>query len=408
MSEQTLLERWQDIIAHLHHTSPPFVLAVTGGGCGALSTLLAVPGASRTLLEGIVPYSSTSLTQWLGKPPEQYCSEATALGMASRACQRARELLEEVPAPEDFSSEEILRRSEAFGLAVTASLVSERPKRGPHRCHLALQSPSLTLSHQLELHKGARTRPQEEQLVSELILWTWAGHLGLKELPTLSLLPGEQVRTQTATAPTVLQEVWSGHGTGLVWSIPRQPGYQTQLTDWPKPVGILCGSFNPLHRGHTELRALAEQRLGGPVYYELSIQNVDKPPLDYLSITRRCVQFCEHPAAITRAARFFEKAQLFPNTVMVVGWDTVARVVSAHYYGGSSEARDAALRHIQRQGCRFLVAGRLSQGQFSTLHDLSIPTEFQDLFQGLEESDFRIDLSSSELRAKDAGLDCGR
>ena len=57
------------------------------------------------------------------------------------------------------------------------------------------------------------------------------------------------------------------------------------------PAGLVCGAFHPLHFGHRQLREVAERLIGGPVYYEMSIRNVDKPPLDFLSIERRRAQF---------------------------------------------------------------------------------------------------------------------
>ena len=50
-----------------------------------------VPGASRTVLEAIVPYSEGSLVRWLGGPPDRACSPPTARAMAMAAYCRARE-----------------------------------------------------------------------------------------------------------------------------------------------------------------------------------------------------------------------------------------------------------------------------------------------------------------------------
>ena len=66
------------------------MLAVTGGGSGAIAALLEVPGASRTVLEAIVPYSEGSLVRWLGGPPDQACSAPTARAMAMAAFCHAR------------------------------------------------------------------------------------------------------------------------------------------------------------------------------------------------------------------------------------------------------------------------------------------------------------------------------
>ena len=71
------------------------VIAATGGGSRAISELLGVPGASATLLEAIVPYAESALTQLLGRSPEQACSPATALALASASWLRGTGLASE-------------------------------------------------------------------------------------------------------------------------------------------------------------------------------------------------------------------------------------------------------------------------------------------------------------------------
>jgi hypothetical protein len=169
----------------------------------------------------------------------------------------------------------------------------------------------------------------------------------------------------------------------------------------PKPKGVLPGSFNPLHEGHRELRAAAESWLHGPVYYELSITNVDKPPLDPQVIESRVRQFDEHPVCVTRAPTFVEKALLLPNLIFIVGADTALRIVEPRYYGGSDSALKTALDAIRQTGCRFLVAGRLFQGQFLTASHIGIPNGYEDLFEPLPETQFRRDVSSTDLRSSE-------
>jgi hypothetical protein len=53
------------------------VLALAGGGATAAAQFLAVPGASRTILEVVVPFDETALAEFLGWRPEQFCSAET-------------------------------------------------------------------------------------------------------------------------------------------------------------------------------------------------------------------------------------------------------------------------------------------------------------------------------------------
>ena len=163
---------------------------------------------------------------------------------------------------------------------------------------------------------------------------------------------------------------------------------------------LIPGSFNPLHEGHWRLAKVAEELLGGPAAFELSVTNVDKLPLSGPEIRRRLAQFHQKaPVWLTRAPTFLEKAALFPGTVFGVGADTAARIVSARYYGTHEEEMTGALNEIRLRRCRFLVAGRVNdRGQFHGLEELAIPAGFRDLFQGIPEHLFRVDVSSTRLR----------
>src|SRR5207245_3426254 len=77
------------MIERIHASGHRLVLAVSGGGSGAIAELLRVPGGSRTLVEAIVPYSPDALVDFLGHEPEQACSAETAVSLARRALARA-------------------------------------------------------------------------------------------------------------------------------------------------------------------------------------------------------------------------------------------------------------------------------------------------------------------------------
>jgi len=377
---------WQALIRSLHAAPHQAVLAVTGGGTSALCELLAVPGASRTVIEAVVPYAAASLSDFLGRPPEQFCSETTALAMASVAYHRAAALTvdaTDTPPP-------------LVGIGGTAALVSDRPKRGAHRCFVAAQTADRTISTALELTKGARDRAEEDRLVGQIVLCVLAEACGMTDVPPLPLRPEETLVHHREIAPAELAQLWSGQAQ-LVWSLPD--GKLAEALDAP-PLGVLCGAFNPLHAGHQALRRVAEKRLGGPVYHELTVTNADKPPLDYLTIARRREQFRDCPLALTNAPTFAEKSAALPGTTFVVGFDTAERILQPRFYGGEAEGVTRALEAIRRAGCRFLVAGRLTRAKFQTAEDLHIPAGFADLFAGLSEDEFREDISSTELRAK--------
>jgi hypothetical protein len=58
----------------------------------------------------------------------------------------------------------------------------------------------------------------------------------------------------------------------------------------------------------------------------------------------------------------------------------------------------AAMSEVRDQGCAFLVAGRVVDGEFKSLDGLEIPAEFSDMLTAIPEGVFRQDLSSTDLR----------
>jgi hypothetical protein len=57
-----------------------------------------------------------------------------------------------------------------------------------------------------------------------------------------------------------------------------------------------------------------------------------------------------------------------------------------------------SLQKIKDTKCNFLVAGRLQDSEFKTIFDMAIPEAFISMFKAIPESQFRMDLSSTELR----------
>ncbi len=164
---------------------------------------------------------------------------------------------------------------------------------------------------------------------------------------------------------------------------------------------VLPGSFNPLHAGHRQLAEVVAALAGTEVAFELSIVNVDKPPLEEVEVLRRLRQFHGRwRVVLTRAPRFIEKVRLLPGVTFAIGWDTAVRLVDPRYYGGDERSMLAALGEMRAAGCRFLVAGREHEGAFRTLADVAMPEQFEDLFEAIPESRFRVDVSSSVLRGE--------
>jgi hypothetical protein len=372
------------LIEAIHQAPAKCVLAIAGGGTGAAALLLEVPGGSRTVLEIQVPYHEQALTEYLGRRPEQFCSTATSRDLAGRAYERARWLtpLETV-----------------VGLGCTASLATDRPKRGEHRFYLAIRTADRLATFSLVLSKGARSREEEEDLLDRVLLNGLAEAFGTGERVPVPLLPSEQIQTETVSLVDPFMSFMLGQVPAVVATVDGQFTMQA-----PRPILMLSGAFNPVHEGHWGMAAAARRLTGHPVAFELSVTNVDKPPLPPAEIRRRLQQFTWRvPVWLTRAPTFAEKAALFPGAVFIVGADTAARIVAPRYYEHSEEQMVQALNCLGSQGCRFLVAGRVdAAGKFLGLGDLDIPAGCRDLFTDIPETVFRLDLSSTQIRTRQA------
>ena len=378
----------QGLVERIHASPQMAVIAVAGAGAQALAWLLGVPGASRTVLEAMVPYGRLSMVRYLGREPAQFVSPETAREMAESAYTRALELRE--------ADEPVV------GLACTASIATDRTKRGEHRCYVAARDDAGVTTFELNLAKGERDRTGEEDVISRLILWALAESCGIGPDLPLGLLDSEHLRVQRTSNADPLRRFLETGNKGLVAGVRTLFIYADGRMGVDEPLrgAVLPGSFSPLHQGHEGLAQVASEIVGLEAVFEISVVNVDKPPLEEDEVRRRLRQFKgKWKVVLTRAPTFQEKAKLFPSCTFVVGWDTAVRLVHPRYYGGEDKAMREALSEIQAAGCRFLVAGRGHEGAFRTLDDVEVPREFAELFAAIPESRFRVDMSSTELRA---------
>lgn len=342
----------------------------SAGASQLVATLGTAPGASQTLLESTLPYNQASMSELLGYSPESHCSELVAAQLAMAAFLRARQLSD---------------HPNLYGLGVTASLRTTQPKRGEHRAFVGVQTSTSTESTKLLLQKGKWSRQKEESYIakSAIVLLNKA-----IQQPRLSDPNGDE--TTIAIVDDTISRL---------------------LDDKPTVVGsvdgaVLPGAFNPLHQGHRMMRDIAQNLLRMQVQYELSVKNVDKPPLDFIDILSRRKQFETGELVLTNLPTFVDKAQsLFPNGrgVFVVGTDTLKRIGQIRYYPTSRSLEDA-ISLFREQEIRFLVFGRHDGSHFVSLDDVEIPSELRDLCIPVSETDFRDDISSTSLRKSGKSL----
>jgi len=198
------------LVRELHATPQRAVLAFAGAGAEALSLLHAVGGSSRTVLEAVDLYTDRSMREWIGSTPAQFTSQRTAKAMADAAWRRARRLTtgERIatthpPAGADGEPRRVC--VPVFGLACTATIATDRVKKGEHRVVVAVRDGFGTATYALTLAKGARERAGEERVVSQLVLRAAADACGVLRPTPLDMLAGEALEVDLAPVPLLAQ-----------------------------------------------------------------------------------------------------------------------------------------------------------------------------------------------------------
>ena len=336
-------------------------------------------------MEVQVPYHPGALGDYLGAPGPHRVEARTALELAGRAFRRVQLLTEGEGTP--------------VGMGCTAALATDRTRRGEDRAFIGLRIPGEYRIYTLRFVKGVASRLDQEEVLSRLALQAldeiggrapggepWPEYVSLTER---SVALGDPLALVLGGDVAVVEVDAEGQATA--------EGERRGRLLFP-------GSFNPLHQGHVELAAAAQQHCGRPVCLEISVENVDKPLLSRAELDKRLVPLRgQFPVAVTRAPTFLEKARLFGECCFVIGFDTAVRLFEACYYDEGDAGMREALEEIAQTGCRFLVAGRLVEGKYRTLDDIAIPGMLRGIFTSLPEEAFRLDISSTEIRTDKKG-----
>ena len=359
-----------ELIKLIHQSPLKLVIVSSGGGTNAIASLLKVPGASQTVLESYIPYARESLAHYLLKEPDQYCSLDTTLSMAAKAYSAAKKIDTET------------NIDNLVGIGITASFATTYEKKGEHRFYIALQTRDYSRSIECVILKGKRSREEEEQLVTEYLVNLLAETIQLpfaypdhEEKPVFKKVDAD--------------ESWINLVNGdldFVSSTKRVPEL------------IFPGAFNPLHSGHIAMKNLAEKKTGMEVSFEICIQNADKPPLSYHEIKRTIDQFSNGENwVMTKAGMFFDKSSMFPNSVFIIGADTLVRILDEKFYKNRKDMLDK-LDLFNSHNINFLVFGRKVDSKFISLKNVSLPEHIEKRFTGFDEEIFRDDISSTILR----------
>ncbi|ETK79825.1 hypothetical protein L915_14317, partial [Phytophthora nicotianae] len=437
------------------------VAAVTGGGVSVAENLFR-PGSSSTMLHFAVPYSRASLQSFLSSVPStssklKFCSADTSERMALAAWKKANDITRNEAEEDDTQAaaalpSALMRFRASLGIACTAGLATNYPKKGPHECFLSVcQARSVSKStaflqpkcetYHLQLDKTlGRSRTEEDHIVSRWLVYLLAKAADV-DSEACSAFHDELMSAHTgsdaivkltsdeedSSANNPLHDICIGKSDQLM-SVAFLPEGPTESASGAASTVaargfdfrglILPGSFNPLHKGHVDLARVAQQlvkdRTGVelPVAFELAVANADKGAIESSTISSRVAQFADDnasglgawPLLVTNATLFGQKAELLPGCAFVIGADTAVRIVDKKYYDMDEHKMVLALDRIARNDCSFVVAGRFDnkvENRFISADEVldeHVPPVFRHLFIPLPESAFRNDISSTEIR----------
>jgi nicotinic acid mononucleotide adenylyltransferase/nicotinamide mononucleotide (NMN) deamidase PncC len=351
-----LVERLRDEV-----TARVYV-ACAGGGAGLQQMLWSVPGASSFLVGATFPYATDAVDEVIGFAPERYCSEATAMDLASAAFTRAG------------------GGHAAVGVGVTAKVASVEAHRGPHRVFAASVTRRQARLYSMDLDKGEATEARARDGAR-------ADALGLVALLDAVGLPSDALRSETGEyAVTDASEL----GRERLFT---RPMFRANGAREPAPEKLRLafpGTFDPPHSGHLGMAVAVEALTGTRPVMWITAEPPHKPPVPFAELLRRARRLHGYDVLFSRGEPLYiDKARRYPGCAFLIGSDSLVRLLDPKW----GLDVPALVKEFTELGTRFYVTSRVTDGTLLTLGD--IPDAPRHL---CIEVDGRWDVSSTELR----------
>lgn len=353
-----------ELIKDINNSGKEYILAITGGGIQSLGELLRYGGGSATCIEMIVPYHPNSLQEFLKYKPAKACSEETARKMALRSFQKALGLG--------------VASDKAGGFGVTCSLargsadgeIRADGSRREHWVHIAYQDRTMTWVYSMDLTNSGMSRVEEENEVADLVVKHIHNFLCGHDSNAFekSIKWPMTDAGNMSDPPLEVQELMCGN-LNIARALGGKRGTLERITEFDgEPYSrdisklIYSGSFNPVHHGHIGVATIAAIKTGERPTFEISIENPDKPPLDYIDMDDRFCNISIECASshldyenviFTRLPLFKDKMMALPVHTFVMGADTAIRFCDEKY-GSVAESLEA----LDKSGCHVIITER--------------------------------------------------
>lgn len=364
----------------LTRTNSLLHVSTTGGGPTLQQAIWSAPGCSKYLVGFFTPYSRTQLHSFLGHPPEDsYVCEEVAFDLAMASYIRASEHKVEAGV-----------EGEPVGMGITAAMASSRMPRGEQQAFLCIITKDVVSSTHIPFTKAVG---EENRLTQDKTLSMHAQAQLLLSLESKPDFNFGDVAREKALERFYRYPVFHTNGTRH----PRSPG-------GPGAV-YLPATLNPIHDGHRAMAEAAETQLSENLPGRIKARYLVSSTSPHKgSLT---VQEMLFKAGMLRAERwknqsrmvefthdeplFLDKARRRPGSIFLIGADTMERMLDPKW----GTDIDEMLREMKNLEVKFLVMGRVVDGEFKTCRDIEVPWPHGNLFEPLEG---RLDLSSSQIR----------
>lgn len=351
-------------------------VVATGGGAGLQQFLWEIPGSSAYLSGGSFPYDQAEQEEFLGFMPKQFCSEEAAIDLASAAYMKAYKFGGKKP----------------VGLAITASVASEKEHRGEHRVFACVMTDTevRTCRYSLEKGAGSSRRLLDGATCDDVGLFVLLDTLGLTE----GKFVGPTYNNATAKARERFFE---------------RPFFTANGKRYDKlPEGsvyaMMPGSFNPPHEGHFGLARSFRHTHSKNVLFEIGTNPPHKDPPTVQELLQRAKMLKGYDVLFTKdIPKFIEKARAYPGMPLIMGADTLLRILDPKW---GTQPQDL-IRELRKLRTKLFVAERLVDGKpvdcddiVDDLDDILSDEEMDMAYWVIQDLEGRWDISSTELRNK--------